>query len=57
MLTILLTGKRLYVTTYLYTPWDKVFYPEGPVKVSLPHPMNVSYFTELIPARLHDDDD
>ena len=30
-------GKRLYVTTFLYTPWDKVFHPEGSVKVSLPH--------------------
>ncbi|KAL8184770.1 UNVERIFIED_CONTAM: Methanethiol oxidase [Gekko kuhli] len=28
MLQLSLDGKRLYVTTSLYTPWDKQFYPE-----------------------------
>jgi len=31
-LQLSLDGKRLYVTTFLYTPWDKVFHPEGSVK-------------------------
>lgn len=28
MLQLSLDGKRLYVTTSLFTPWDKEFYPE-----------------------------
>jgi len=29
MLQLSLDGKRLYVTTSLFTPWDKQFYPEA----------------------------
>lgn len=29
MLQLSLDGKRLYVTTSLFTPWDKQFYPES----------------------------
>jgi len=28
MLQLSLDGKRLYVTTSLFSPWDKQFYPE-----------------------------
>lgn len=28
MLQLSLDGKRLYLTTSLFTPWDKQFYPE-----------------------------
>lgn len=29
MLQLSLDGKRLFVTTSLFTPWDKIFYPES----------------------------
>lgn len=28
MLQLSLDGRRLYVTTSLFTPWDRQFYPE-----------------------------
>lgn len=29
MIQLSLDGKRLYVTSALFTPWDKQFYPEA----------------------------
>ena len=34
ILPFLLDGKRLYVTTSLFSPWDKQFYPDMCDKVS-----------------------
>ena len=33
MLQLSLDGKRLYVTTSLFSPWDKQFYPDMCSKV------------------------
>ena len=38
MIQLSLDGKRLYVTTSLFSPWDKQFYPELCKKVLCRHP-------------------
>ena len=47
MLQLSLDGKRLYVTTSLFSPWDKQFYPDMCSKVGGIHIAKVLFLKSL----------